>query len=122
MDRPFQFRLRTLIAVMLGIGCLLGVLRWLDRDAVVAIVLLATAAKGAILGKRLGSRWRGALLGLVVPIFYVLSIHVAEHIGHRAGWPSSSWACCSIYESLWYRQSPFGSDAMARLVAVDDVV
>ncbi|HEV7221147.1 MAG TPA: hypothetical protein VGN42_00500 [Pirellulales bacterium] len=112
MPRRFQFSLKTLTAGVFILGIVLGILRWLGPDAIVAMLLIAAASAGAFAGWIVGLPGRGALFGVVAPIFYVLSIQVVEHVGHRAGWPGSSWTCCSLYESLWYRQSPFGSETL----------
>ncbi len=110
----FQYSLRALTAVALVPGVLLGMLRWLGPDGVVAMLLIATTSAGAFVGWTVGAPRRGALFGMVLPVFYVLSIQVVEHIGHRAGWPGNSWSCCALYESLWYLQSPFGSETLWR--------
>ncbi|HEV3341395.1 MAG TPA: hypothetical protein VG125_13585 [Pirellulales bacterium] len=114
MRPPFQFRLQTAIVVISGICLLLGFLRWLGADAVIAVILLATTACGALAGWVLRRPLRGAMLGALLPVAYVLSIPVVEHLGRRARWPGATWSYCSAYESLWYTKQPFGSNGLWR--------
>ena len=114
MGRPFQFRLRTAIAIVSGVCLLLGFLRWLGPDAVIALALLFTMTVGALVGSVFRRPLRGMLFGAVLPVIHVLSIPVVEHVGSRARWPGPTWSYCSAYESLWYRKEVFGSATVWR--------
>lgn len=113
-DRPFQFRLRTMMAAVVGIAAPLGILRLLGPDAPVAVVLIIAALFGAALGHIFRRRLRGAIVGALLPVLYLLSIEVLLHVGHRAGWPSGTLRLWEHYSWLWYGHphQPVGSDGL----------
>jgi hypothetical protein len=101
-SRPFQFRLRTMIVVVVGIAALLGVLRLLGPDAPVALALIISALLGTAGGHFVRRRLRGAIVGGLFPVLYVLSIEVCAHVGHRAAWPTGTLKLWELYSSLWF--------------------
>ncbi len=108
LSRPFQLRLRTMMVVVIGIATLLGVLRLLGPDAPVALTLIISAFLGTAVGHLVRRRLRGAIVGGLLPVLYVLSIEVAAHVGHRAAWPTGTLRFWEFYSSLWYNH-PIGS-------------
>jgi hypothetical protein len=110
--RPFQFRLRTTMLAVVGIATLLGVLRLLGPDAPVALALIISSLLGTAVGYFVGRRLRGAIIGGLLPVLYVLSIEVVAHVGHRAGWPRGTLRLWEHYSSLWYNNHSFGSPGL----------
>jgi hypothetical protein len=108
---PFQFRLRTMIAVIAGIAVLLGALQLLGRDAPVAVALIIAALAGTAGGHLIRRRVCGAIVGAIFPVLYVLSIEVVSHVGHRAAWPKGTLRLWELYSSPWYNH-PIGSDSL----------
>lgn len=100
--RPFQLRLGTVMVVVIGIATLLGVLRLLGPGAPFALVLITSFLLGAACGHLVRHRLRGSILGGILPVLYVLSIEVAAHVGHRAGWPAGTLRSWEFYSSLWF--------------------
>ncbi len=58
-------------------------------------------------------RLRGAIVGALFPILYVLSVEVVAHVGHRAGWPTGTLRLWELYSSPWFNYS-MGSDGLWR--------
>jgi hypothetical protein len=100
-----------MLAVVVGIAVLLGVLRLLGRDAPIVVALIITGLLGLAGGNLIRRRLRGAIVGAVFPVLYVLSIEVASHVGHRAGWPTGTLRLWEQYSSPWYNH-PIGSDSV----------
>jgi hypothetical protein len=111
-SRPFQFRLRTTMVAVVGIAALLGVLRLLGPDAPVALALIISAVLGTAGGHFVRRRLRGAIVGGLFPVLYVLSIEVVSHVGHRAAWPTGTLQLWELYSSLWYNNHPIGSPSL----------
>jgi hypothetical protein len=110
-SRPFQLRLRTTMAVVVGIAALLGVLRLLGPDAPVAVALIISALLGTAGGYLVRRPLRGAIVGVLFPVLYVLSIEVVSHVGHRAAWPTGTLRLWELYSSPWYNH-PIGSPSL----------
>ena len=100
--RPFQFRLRTLMVLVVGICGLLTFLRLLGSDAPFAFLLMVAAVLGAACGQKFRRPLRGAIDGATLILIYGLSIRVIEHIGHRAGWPAGMLLLWERYSQLWF--------------------
>jgi hypothetical protein len=109
--RPFQLRLGTVMVVVICIATLLGVLRLLGPGAPFALALIASILLGIAGGYLVRLRLRGAILGGLLPVLYVLSIEVAAHVGHRAGWPAGALRSWEFYSSLWFNH-PIDSAAL----------
>ena len=107
-SRPFQLRLRTMTVVVAGIATLLGVLRLLGPGAPVALASITSVLVGTAGGHLVRRRLRGAIVGGLFPLLYVLSIEVVSHVGHRAAWPTGTLQLWEFYSSLWYNH-PIGS-------------
>jgi hypothetical protein len=120
-NRPFQFRLRTMIAVVAGIAVLLGVLQLLGRDAPVAVALIIAALAGTAGGHLIRRRVCVAIVGAIFPVLYVLSIEVVSHVGHRAAWPTGTLRLWELYSSPWYNH-PIGSDRLWKAYWVWDTL
>ncbi len=101
--RPFQFRLQTLMMIVLGICGLLALLRLLGADAPFVVSLFIFAFLGASVGRAFQQRVRGAIVGATSMAFYGMSIRVFEHIGHCAGWPGGALRYWEQYSALWWR-------------------
>jgi hypothetical protein len=90
------------MAVVIGIATLLGVVRLLGPGAPFALASIASILLGIAGGYLVRFRLRGAILGGLLPVLYVLSIEVAAHVGHRAGWPAGVLRSWEFYSSLWF--------------------
>ena len=87
---------------VIGIATLLAVLRLLGPGTPFALVLITSFLLGAACGHLIRHPLRGAILGGLLPVLYVLSIEVAAHVGHRAGWPAGTLRSWEFYSSLWF--------------------
>ena len=95
-----------------GIAALLGVLRLLGPDDRVALALIISALLGTAVGHLKGRRLRGAIVGGLLPVLYVLSIEVVAHVGHRAAWPTGTLKLWEFYSWLWYNNHVSGSPGL----------
>jgi hypothetical protein len=66
-------------------------------------------------------RVRGAIVGVIFPILYVLSIEVVAHVGHWAAWPTGTLRLWELYSSPWYNH-PIGSDGLWKTYWVWDTL
>ncbi|WP_435018664.1 hypothetical protein TA3x_000648 [Tundrisphaera sp. TA3] len=103
--RPFQLRLGTVMIVIIGIATLLGVVRRLGPGAPFGLIQIVSLLLGIVGGCLVRRRLCGAILGGLLPILYVLSIEVAAHVGHRAGWPAGMLRLWEFYSSVWFSHS-----------------
>lgn len=111
MSRPFQFKLRSIFLLMFAVGALITAARLFGPDSPLANALLVTGVIGAAIGQRFGSTARGVWLGVLLPIAYVLSIRILEHVGHRLGWPGATLKVWELYSALWFNMG-VGSGAI----------
>lgn len=102
MSRPFQFQLRSIFILMFAVGAVITAARLLGRDAPLANSLIVAGIIGAAIGRRFGRAARGAWLGVLLPIAYVLSIRILEHVGHRMGWPGGTLRIWECYSAPWF--------------------
>ena len=108
MNRPFQFKLRSIFLLMFALGALITLVRLFGPFAPLANALFAAGIIGAAIGRRYGATARGAWLGVLLPIAYVLSIRILEHVGHRMGWPGSTLLLWECYSAIWFNIGDMG--------------
>jgi hypothetical protein len=111
MSRPFQFKLRSIFVLMFAVGALITVARLFGPDSPLADALFVAGVIGAAIGRRYGATARGAWLGVLLPIAYVLSIRILEHAGQRMGWPGATLKVWELYSALWFNMG-VGSGAI----------
>lgn len=90
------------MVVIVSVAILLGVLRMAGPGAPFVLAVITSFLLGIAVGRLLRHQLRGAFLGGLLPVLYVLSIEVFFHVGHRAAWPNGTLRLWEFYSSLWY--------------------